>query len=216
MDIFLVDGTAPFSISIMVFVGLFAVEVLLLVFGASLSGTVDDMLPDFSVDSGDFSVGKALSFVGFGKVPTLLVIMVFLVSFGLIGIGLQAAVSSVFGGYAPTWGAVSAAMLPSLAVTGRASALLARVLPNVQTSAVSEASFVGRGATVTYGTASFTLPAAAEVVDHHGKLHHVQVKSDADGEILLEGQVVFITRIEDGFYHASRDPHINRTANEKA
>ena len=214
MDIFLIDQTAPFAVSILVFLGLFVVELLLLVFGASFSGAVDDMLPDFDFDTADFSVGKAISFVGFGRVPTLMVLMVFLVMFGIVGLGAQSSFHDVFGSYAPVWIASAIALPLALMLTGFTSKVLARLLPNVQTSAVADAMLIGRGATVTYGNATAHLPAAAEVRDEHGKLHHIQVKSDSEDSVLAEGQLVFISGADGGFYFASSDKDIN--ANKKA
>jgi hypothetical protein len=165
MDIFLIPETAPFAISAFIFLGLFAIEVILLVFGASFSGAIDDMLPDLDLDGTDFSVGKAFSFVGFGRVPTLVLLMIFTLSFAAVGFGLQQALQGMLGAVAPTWLAVLLTMPVSLLVTGWASGLVAKIVPNVQTSAVSEATLIGRAATITYGTATRALPAAAEVRD---------------------------------------------------
>ncbi len=208
MEFLLSEANTPFTVAICVFLGLFTIEVLLLLFGASVSDTVDDILPDIDMDSPDFSIGKALTFVGFGRIPTLMVLMAFLVTFGLLGLGIQSEFRGVFGSFAPAWAAACMALIPSLFLTGQISRLLARVLPSIQTVAVTEASLVGRAATVVYGTATSSLPATAELRDEHGRLHHVQIKAAADDLVLTEGQLVFISKTEGGFYYASPDKHI--------
>jgi hypothetical protein len=68
---------------------------------------------------------------------------------------------------------------------------------------VSENTLIGREATIAYGTATADLPATAEVVDQHGRTHHIQLKAAAEGESFEEGRKALIVRIEDGFFFAT-------------
>jgi len=151
----------------------------------------------------DFGLGQAMYFVGFGKVPFLMVLMSFLASFGLSGYAIQSVAHKMSGGVFPLLLAVPAAIVIGLLMTSRITAVLARIIPKEQTNAVSENTLIGREALVTYGTATTALPAAAEVVDQHGRTHHIQLKASAEGESFEEGQKALIVRIEDGFFFAS-------------
>jgi hypothetical protein len=200
MDVFFTDGYVPFSVALLVFLGLFALELLLLIVGVGLSDIVDDILPDTDADHDFASVGKALSFVGCGKVPSMIVLMMIFAFFGVIGILLQTASSNVLGYPLGSWIASIPTLFITVLLTHYATRAVAPLMPNVETFAVSEQTLIGRTAVVTYGTASFTLPADADVRDQHGRTHHIQLKANKSGESFVEGDSVQLCRVEDGFF----------------
>lgn len=201
MDMFFTDGYVPFSVALLVFLGLFVLELLLLVVGVGLSDLVDDILPDTHADHDFASFGKALTFVGCGKVPSMVVIMMLFALFGVTGILLQSASSSLLDHTLTPWTASIPTLLVTVILTHYGARLLAPLMPNVETFAVSERSLIGRTAIVTYGTASHTLPADADVRDQHGRLHHIQLKASESGDIFAEGDSVQLCRVEDGFFY---------------
>lgn len=206
MNFLLMSGVTPFTISLLVLVGLVLVEFVLLLIGTHFFGLLDDLLPDMHFDADhdhDFGIGKAMYFVGFGKVPFLMVLMSFLASFGLSGYAIQSIAHKLTGGIFPLMLAIPAAVVLALLLTSRITVVLARIMPREQTTAVSDADLIGREATVTYGTASASLPATAEVVDQHGRTHHIQLKAAAEGESFEEGRKALIVRTEDGFFFAT-------------
>jgi hypothetical protein len=202
MNFLLMSGVTPFTISLLVLAGLVLTEFLLLLVGTHFFGLADDLLPDFDygADSDGMGFGKALYFVGFGKVPFLMVLMSFLASFGLSGYGIQSIAQKFVGAVFPLALAVPAAVVVGLLLTSRITSVLARIMPKDQTSAVSEASLIGREAVITYGTATAELPATAEVIDEHGRTHHIQLKASAAGESIEEGRKALLVRIQDGFF----------------
>jgi Membrane-bound serine protease (ClpP class) len=203
MNFLLMGGVTPFTVSLLVLVGLVLLEFVLLLVGTHFFGLLDDLLPDLHFDADhdhDFAFGKALYFVGFGKVPFLMVLMSFLASFGLSGYAIQSIAHKMTGGVFPLALAVPAAVVFGLMLTSRITAVLARIMPREQTTAVSDSSFVGREATVSYGTATAALPATAEVIDQHGRTHHIQLKAAAESESFEEGSKALIVRTEDGFF----------------
>ncbi|MCS4089364.1 YqiJ family protein [Rhizobium sp. BK176] len=205
MDIFFTDGYVPFSVALLVFLGLFVLELLLLVVGVGLSDLVDDILPDADHDHHFEAFGKALSFVGWGSVPSMIVIMMLFAFFGVAGILVQGVSHNILGHVLWSWIAAAPAIAASFALTHYATRFLAPLMPNVETFAVSRHSLVGRAAKIVYGTASHTLPADAEVRDTHGRAHHVQLKAEQAGDTFTEGDVVYVTRAEGGFFFASRN-----------
>ena len=201
MNFLMMDGVTPFTISLLVLAGLVLVEFALLLVGTHFFGLLDDLLPEVEFEAeSELGFGKAMYFVGFGKVPFLMVLMSFLASFGLSGYVIQSVAHKLTGGVFSLALAVPAAIVVGLMLTSRITAGLARIMPGEHTTAVSDASLIGREATVTYGTASFALPATAEVVDQHGRTHHIQLKAEAEGESFEEGRKALIVRTEDGFF----------------
>lgn len=198
------SGVTPFTVSLLVLVGLVLIEFVMLLIGTHFFGLVDDLLPDLDYEvDGDLGFGKAMHFVGFGRVPSLMVLMSFLASFGLSGYAIQSIAHKLAGGLFPLLMAVPAAIVVGVLLTSRITAVLARIMPKEHTTAVSETTLIGREATVAYGTATFTRPATAEVADQHGRTHHIQLKAAAEGESFEEGRKVLIVRTEDGFFFAT-------------
>lgn len=200
MDVFFTDGYVPFSVALLVFLGLFVLELLLLVVGVGLSDLVDDILPDTDADHDFASVGKAFSFVGCGKVPSMVVVMMLFAFFGVTGVLLQTTASNLLGHQLGSWAASIPTLVVTVVLTHYGTRLLAPLMPNVQTFAVSEQSLIGRTAVVTYGTATHALPADADVSDQHGRTHHIQIKAAQSGETFEEGESVHLCRVEDGFF----------------
>lgn len=205
MNFLLSGGVTPFAISLLVLAGLVLIEIVLLLVGTHFSGLLDDMLPDMHLDidsdaGHEFVFAKALHFVGFGRVPFMMVLMSFLASFGLSGFLVQWASVSLLGTVLAYSGAVPLAFAGGVLLTSRICSVLAKVMPEDQTTVISEKSFVGRPALVTYGTATATLPATAEVVDEHGRKHFVQVKTDREHDAVPEGESLLIVAKVEGFF----------------
>lgn len=202
----LLGGTTPFTVSLLVLVGIVVVEILLLLVGTHFFGLLDDLVPDLHADldhdgGHDLTFGKMLHFIGFGRVPFVMVLMSFLATFGLAGYLVQWSAISLAGRTFGYLAAVPLAVALAVPSTGRICALLARAIPKEQTTAVSVSTFVGRTAVVRYGTATTALPASASVVDDHGRRHFIQIKSDSDGVDLAEGETVLIVGNVDGFFY---------------
>ena len=202
MSLFLEPGMFPFMVSIYLLAGLVALEVALLVLGADVFHFIDDLLPDLGeADAPEtLSLSKALAFVGIGKVPVLMVLMSFLATFGLGGFLVQEAAAALSGGYLPLAAAVPAAGVAAVLCTGRLAALLARILPSEETTAVSKDSLIGRKATINFGDATFTRNAQAKVTDRHGNVHYVQVMASSPEELLPEGSEIALVSRHKGFF----------------
>ncbi len=170
--------------------------------GAGLSDFLDSLLPDLEIDV-DLDVGAAdaspsaftrfLGWLRVGRVPMLILLIIFLTAFGLIGLSLQSAVHGVSGGYLPGWIAVVPAMFLALPVVRVLGAAMAYILPNDETDAVSEASFIGRIAVITLGAASLGSPAEAKLTDEHGHTHYVMVEPDMESAEFPQGTAVLLT-----------------------
>ena len=135
-----------------------------------------------------------LGWLGFGRVPLLVILVSFLALFAMAGLVLQQVVASILG--APLSGMIATlpAALVALPLTGISSRALARILPHDETTAVPLDALIGQVGTVTIGAARQGSPARARVEDHHGQPHYVMVEPDNDGEIFAEGATVILVR----------------------
>lgn len=184
LEIIAAPANLPFSVALLVMLMIGAVEAL----GLGASSVHLDVHAD--MDGG----GDLLGWLGIGRVPLLMLLVVFLALFGLIGLAVQQ-----FAGPLSLWVAVPAAAIGALPLTGLGARGLARIVPGDETTAVSLDSLVGRRGTITIGTARRGSPAQARVADIHGQIHHVMVEPYDDDQSIGEGETVRLDR---------RDGHI--------
>lgn len=203
-------GNAPFVIALLVMFGLAAVELIALVTGFSLNDIVDEyVIPHSGVETvGDAATGmeatgnveapgvvaRFLAWLYVGKVPVLMVLIVFLTVFGLLGLLAQGIVRALAGFALPAVVAAPAVLVLCLPLVRGCTGALARILPRDQTSAVSVDSFVGQTARITGGEARPGMPAQARVTDRFGTDHYLLVEPDSPEARFVAGDVVLLVR----------------------
>ncbi|MEM8988352.1 MAG: YqiJ family protein [Pseudomonadota bacterium] len=218
----------PFLVALGVMLFIALLEVVGLLFGVAFSGMVDAMLPDIDVPDidvdldmdadfdADFSSpdldapgvpnsGPFTQFLGWlcvGRVPALVLLVAFLTAFGLSGLFVQSLLKGVTGFYWPSVLAAVPALAAALPLTRYLGLGLAKVMPKVETEAVSRTGFVGKIAVVTRGAARRGLPTEAKLTDRHGQTHYVLVEPDIDDEVLEAGAEVLIVRQTGGAFRA--------------
>lgn len=181
-------------------------------FGADLHAGADADLPldlhvdvhaDLHADAGD--VGDLLGWLGFGRLPLLMLLVVFLGAFSALGLLGQQLAHDLLGAYQSGWLAAPAAFALALPATGLAARVLARVLPHDETSAVELDTLTGRPARIVTGEARLGWPARARVEDRFGQPHYVMVEPNSPAERFAEGETVLLVRREaDRFRAISR------------
>jgi len=204
MDIF-ASETAPFAVAIGLTVAITLLELLGLLLGTQPSAAVDNALPDFDADVDGVGLGplsETLSWLSFGRLPALIVIILLTTSFGLCGFALQEALRSAFGFAINPWLASVPAVFGAAVLTRHLGLALARIMPKEETEAVSTKAFVGRIATVFRGVAGPGAPAEAKLTDIHGKTHYLLVEPDQGEAAMPEGSEVLIVRQEGPVYRA--------------
>ena len=179
-----------------------AALVLMLLIGvveaAGLGGGLGDGV-DADLDADGPSL---LSWLNMGRLPLLMLIVVFLFSFGIVGLIGQQLVAAVIGRPAPWLLAVPAAFAAALPVTRIFGKGVSRILPRDETSAVSRDSLVGRVAVIVTGEARSGSAAQARVRDQHGQSHYVMVEPDNAGDAFAEGTSVLLVRNAGARYFA--------------
>ena len=212
MDVF-ASATAPFAVAIGLTLAIALIEMIGLLIGIQPSAAIDSALPDLDVadvdvphiDMGHIELSplsQTLTWLSFGRVPALAILILMAASFGLIGFVEQEFLRRSFGFTLNPWVASIPAAVGAVFATRHGGRLLGRIMPKEETDAVSTAAFVGRIATVFRGQASAGRPAEAKLSDIHGKTHYLLVEPDEADQVFAEGSEVVIIRQEGSVYRA--------------
>lgn len=209
------DGNQPFTVALAVMLIIAVFEGVTTLMGAGISELLDALLPDIDIDvdidvdvdgsatNGSFT--RVLGWLRIGQVPALILLIILLTSFGLIGLGIQSFSHGAVGLLLPGWVASIPALFMSLPVVRVLGGGLAKIMPKDETDAVSEASFVGRVAVITLGSARHGSPAEARLKDEHGQVHYVMVEPDSVNEEFEQGSSVLLVKQESAAFKAIRN-----------
>jgi YqiJ-like protein len=191
--VFLAAETWPFSAATLLLLLIAAVEGIAALIGANVSDWLQSVLPD-PWDSVDGPFDKALGWLHVGRVPVLVLIVIFLSAFALTGFALNMVAQRLFGIWVAVWLAVPLALVSALPIVRILGAGLARVIPKDESFAVTFDSLVGRVATILGGTARRGYPAQAKVASQHGQMHYIMVEPDEDGTTFEAGSSILLVR----------------------
>lgn len=207
------SANLPFTVCILLLLGLSFLELVSMSFGLGLSSFLDQLIPDIDLDL-DVDVNADIDHPGLhvflqwipvGRVPSLVIVILFLMIFGLIGYGLQLTSMKSIGTMSNPWAVSTVCFVisfPLLSITSRA---LSRVLPGDETSAVSNASFEGKTAVVTIGEALWEKSTEAKLQDEHGKTHYLMVSPNSQDSSLKQGdEVVIIEKYNSSTWYAEK------------
>ncbi|QAX30393.1 OB-fold-containig protein [Leisingera sp. NJS204] len=140
------------------------------------------------------ATGSLASWLGLGRMPTLIWLAAVLMGFGLSGIGLQMVLTSYLGFAAPAWMAGLPAGAFGLWFARGFGGMFARLLPQTETEALSVRSLGRRRGVITQGTAAQGRPAEVRVTDGYGNAHYLRAEPFAAGEELSQGTEVLVMR----------------------
>jgi membrane protein implicated in regulation of membrane protease activity len=205
-------GFQPFVIAGLVLVGLCLIEAVSLVFGHSLSGTVDHLL---GLDHGDVHadvhghevhgsvvdlhaempdgnlLGSFYDWLNAGRVPLLILLMGGLGAFSVVGLAIQIVAMHVAAPL-PTAAAALLAFLGVIPTTRSVSRVLATFLPRDESYAVDEAELIGRTGVVTLGPVDWESAGRAKVLDPHGNAHFPRVLAARERLTIEQGTKVLV------------------------
>lgn len=207
---------APFTIALMIMALIVLMELVSLLFGASVSEIVDNALPDTDIAAPELSqpglFDSFFGWLGLGRVPALILIAALLLSFGVIGILLQSFWRAIFGFHLPALVPALAAVPLSLFPTRWIGRVVARLLPREDSEAVSRDTFVGKVAIILRGEASAGRPAEAKLKDPHGATHYLLVEPDEGDAAFAAGTEVLIVGRAGAVFRAIANPSAALTA----
>ncbi|MGB0901366.1 YqiJ family protein [Halocynthiibacter sp.] len=219
IDTFLAPHSWPFAIALAVVAGLFILEILMSLLGATVLGmggegpdidvdadfdlSVDtdfdmdiDLDADIDIDAADMPAGPSgiLGWLGIQDVPFLIWLVSFLTMFGLSGLILQTVMTNMFTVPLFTSLAVVIAVFPALAVTRVIANQVALIMPKTETTAMRTRYLGGHNGTITQGTAMRGKPAEIKIKDRHGNLHYLRVEPLEDDAVFPQGSDVTLIR----------------------
>lgn len=178
---FLLDGAnAPFTIALGVMIGLGILEILALLVGFSVFPHTDHDV-DLDVD-GD----GVLGWLGLGQTPLLVTLVLFLTTFGVVGLGIRLA--------APVspWLASVPSIAAGFMITRFVGGAIGAALRKNETTAVAAESLLGGSATIVLGRTHRGHPTQAKLKDAHGQTHYVLVEPLRDEDQFDGGDVVLL------------------------
>lgn len=203
MELILAPESAPFTTAIIFVILLGTIEAITLLIGASLSGLFDHLAAlhlDVDADSG-------LGWLHLGKVPLLVLLVLFLTAFAMVGFTCNALTHSFLGSYPSPILSSSVAFLSALLAVRVCGAALARIIPSDETSAVSLATLVGHVAIIINGTARKNYPAQARVTTEKGQTFYIRVEPEsATEQFVLNDSVLLVKQISGTRFLACANP----------
>ncbi len=207
LDILLQPTVIPFSVALGLMLAIALIEVLTVLMGIGLSGAIDSLLPDVDLpdvdvdlDAGDAAdglsspgvLGVFAAWLCIGRVPALIIFIAFLTAFGITGLVVQQVALSLSGSPLDLLIAVAAALLIALPLTRYFALAFAWIMPQEETEAVEQTSFLGLVAEIIRGTARSGEPAEAKLSDRFGMVHYLLVEPMEGGVEFAAGTKVVL------------------------
>jgi hypothetical protein len=202
MTLFTAAETLPFGVAACIMIGLAIIEGLGVFIAMSPSQLLDNLIPE-----PPDGIDGALGWLHVGKVPLLVLLILFLVGFSFSGYAAQAFANGLLGIYLPAWIASIPAVLIGFSTVRAMGGLLAYIIPKDETTAVSNTTLIGRAGIVITGTARKGIAAEVRVRDQHGNAHYLLVEPDLPEEEFAEGTEVLIVKKNGAIYSGIRNPH---------
>lgn len=199
-ELFTHPSNIVFSISLclMFLFGIF--EIVLTLLGGGSQGFLDQFLPEdvghnaeLGVDADHSVFTKVLDWLYLGRVPLFVWLIIFLCAYSLLGFTIQALVNQFTNMMFSAWLIAPACVFLCMPFVRYSAMLLARILPQDETTAIYSDELIGRTATIILGNARQKYPAQARVQDQHGLTHYILVEPELD-EVFNQGQSVVLTQ----------------------
>lgn len=197
-ELLLADENLIFTVSLAVMLVIALLEGVASMIGLGISEFLETLLPesDIDFDAPDIAHGNSLSellgWLHVGKVPVLMLFVIFLTAFGLIGTFLQSLSLSVSGLMFSGYLVAIPALLLAMPVVRISGGVLAKIMPKDETEAVTEQTFIGLVATITLGFAAQGKPAEAKLTDKFGQTHYIMVEPDLSIQGFPSGSKVLL------------------------
>ena len=220
LDFFLAPQNGPFTVAAVITLVIAIVQFLSLLLGLGVTEALDELMPDIETEAdldadidADLDLGEPgileqlFGWLNAGRVPMLVLLIIFLTSFAGTGYVVQAFATG-FIGLLPSILVGPLAFAAALPTTRGASRVLGRVLPKDETYAITPEDLVGEIATVTLGPVERETAGKAKVMDAHGNLHFVRVRSARPDASFDIGAEILLVRREGSVFEAITPPAI--------
>jgi Protein of unknown function (DUF1449) len=186
----------PFAIAFVVMLGIGLIEAI----GLGLGHL--DLDSGLGPDGGHAPGATLLDWLGIGDLPILIWLTSLLACFTVLGIAVQQLTAAWLGAPLPAALAAGGALLGGLTLNTFVANGLARILPGLETTAITSDDLVRLRGTVLEGAARRGQPARAKVVDHYGQAHYVMVEPHEDSDVIAQGDTALLVRREGSLFFA--------------
>ncbi|MHB0998007.1 MAG: hypothetical protein ACYC27_02080 [Armatimonadota bacterium] len=144
-----------------------------------------------SSDTNDDMLSRACWLLGIGEIPITMLIGVFSLCWGVIGLMMNQIFSGTMKFPAVyIWPSMGVAFLLAFVITRTMAAIISRLIPNDQTYGVSRLSLVGSMGKTIYTTTDNS--GTIDVKDIYGSVHRVQAKTEHGESIPSSTEVIII------------------------
>lgn len=201
-EFFVAEINTGFAIALIIVMMIGLLEGIGMIIGLSLMNLLDQISPfDIEVDiNTDVTTGGMTSIFGWlclNRLPLLIWTVLFLTSFAVAGYILNFILLNNFNFVLPTFITYSFAILMAILSTRFLGQPLANLLPQNESSAISNDSFKGVVAKITIGTAKEGSPAQAVLTDHYNQKHYVLVTPDNSIDTFNQNEdVVLVEKLD--------------------
>jgi len=120
-------------------------------------------------------------------------LIIFLTVYALFGFIVQAIFHHFTQSYFPIWIIAPASLFLCMPIVRTCASIIAKILPQDETTAIHSDELIGRKAQIILGQAKLNYPAQAKVVDQFGQTHYILVEPEID-VIFQQGQEVLLTQ----------------------
>lgn len=192
-DFISADYNFPFALSIALMLLFSVFEIVsFLLLGGALSHWLDSFLPDgvdVDLDADGLhafdSLESALAWLYVGRVPMMMLMVLYFTIFGLTGFTVQYLMMEIFNNPLNVWLAAILTFVVSLVLMHYAAGGLYKVMPKDETTALSVTDLVGREATIILGECKIGKPAQAKLTDQFNQTHYILIEPELDLEKIM-------------------------------
>ena len=195
------SSNVVFSICIALVFMFGVLETLLLCFGGSSQGFLEQFLPEnSSIKDPEINLAESqgpfqqfLDWLYIGRLPLLIWFIVFLTIYGLSGLVIQALFQRFTDTYLNAWIIVPACLFLVMPLVRLVAKVLEKFLPKDETTAIYSEQLIGRSALIILGNARMNSPAQGKVYDQFNQVHYVLLEPEED-IVLQQGETVILTQ----------------------
>ena len=201
-ELFIHPSNFIFSVSICLMLLFGILELILLLLGGGSQSFLEQFLPDdftsaqhaeIGIDADQSLFSLVLDWLYLGRVPLFVWLIIFLTIYALTGFILQSIFHPFTADFFSAWIIAPACLFISMPVVRYSTMIMAKILPQDETTAIYSKELIGRTAVIILGEAKINSPAEAKVKDQFGQMHYVLVEPEQN-EIFHQGQSVVLTQ----------------------
>lgn len=182
-------GNYLFATAIWLMLIMAVLEGVLLTIGMGITSALNhfNIDIDVNIDSNSHLITELFGWINKGRVPVIMLLVIFLTSFGLIGLTFQYLTGNIFS----QWLVAIPVFIVTLPIMRFGSVILSKIIPSDESTAISMVSLVGSIAEIVSEKSNIELRAEAKVVDGFGYTHYVMVLP-IEGEFKQGDKVVLL------------------------